>query len=497
MLFGVLLDVEGGTLHDRALNDDRGAGLGTGGLQVVLEALLGGAALVVAVLRRVHGQLEEFLVVGTEFPAVLLHLLAVVVHIVRIEGLDVAFEEFEALLGGEFLDFRSDRSGQLAAAAQDHAPDALVGEQAVARLALCFGHDVHQGDVLHILAERGHERRITDLRPYIFNLFEEFDHQVVERNFGFAVVAEVHVDGGVDALEVGHHGTHHAARKAAAHEQGGEVMVGRLDEVAQEVVDELLREGAGFHIGLHVDVLHLETGILEHGADGDHVGMDLAPGERFHGYVEHIDTGLGGLEHRSHGETGTCMAVILDDDVGVFLLDPRDDLADRPGTADTGHVLEADFLGAGFDEFLGQRGVILHGMDRGVRDAQGSLGNHAAFDGVLDRRDDVVGIVQAVEDTRDIDALGVLDLVHELAHIDRAGVHAEGIQTTVEHVGLDTRLMKRLRKGTDRLVRVLAIEELDLFERTAVRFHAVEAPHVDDYWSYFFELVDPGGVFAG
>ena len=225
--------------------------------------------------------------------------------------------------------------------------------------------------------------------------------------------------------------------------------------------------------------------------------MDLTPGERFHGYVEYIDTGLGGLEHRSNGETGARVAVILDDDVRMVLLDPSDDLADRPGTADTGHILEADFLRTGFDELLSQLGVVLHGMDRGVRDAQGSLGDHAAFDGVLDRRDDVVGIVQAVEDTRDIDALGVLDLVHELAHIDRAGVHAKGIQTTVEHVGLDTRLVKRLRKGTDRLVRVLAIEELDLFERTTVRFNAVEATHVDDYWGYFFELVNTGGIFAG
>jgi hypothetical protein len=57
--------------------------------------------------------------------------------------------------------------------------------------------------------------------------------------------------------------------------------------------------------------------------------------------------------------------------------------------------------------------------------------------------------------------------------------------------------VKRLRKGADRLVRILAIEQLDLFERTAVRFHTVEATHVDDYWSYFFELVNTGGILAG
>ena len=191
------------------------------------------------------------------------------------------------------------------------------------------------------------------------------------------------------------------------------------------------------------------------------------------------------------------MAVILDDDVGMLLLDTCDDLAHRPGTADTCHILETDLLGTGFDEFLGQLGVVLHGMDGGVGDAQGGLRDHAAFDSVLDRGDDVVGIVQAVEDTGDVDALGVLDLVHELTHINRAGIHPEGVQAAVKHVGLDAGLVERLRKGADGLVRVLAIEELDLFECTAIRLNAVEAPHVDDYRSYFFELVNAGGVFPG
>ena len=88
-------------------------------------------------------------------------------------------------------------------------------------------------------------------------------------------------------------------------------------------------------------------------------------------------------------------------------------------------------------------------------------------------------------------------LVHQLAHVHRAGVHAERVEAAVEHVRLDASLVERLRKGPDGLVRVLAIEKLDLFERTTVRFNAVEATHVDDYWGYFFELVNTGGIFAG
>jgi hypothetical protein len=57
--------------------------------------------------------------------------------------------------------------------------------------------------------------------------------------------------------------------------------------------------------------------------------------------------------------------------------------------------------------------------------------------------------------------------------------------------------MERLRKGADGLVRILTIEELYLFEGAAVGFNAVEAPHVDDYWSYLLQLVNTGGILAG
>ena len=90
----------------------------------------------------------------------------------------------------------------------------------------------------------------------------------------------------------------------------------------------------------------------------------------------------------------------------------------------------------------------------------------------------------------------MLDLVHEFTDVHRARVHAEGVETTVEHVGLDTGLVERFREGADGLVRVLPVQELDLLEGAAVGFHTVEAPHVDDYRSYLLQLVDAGGVLA-
>ena len=77
-------------------------------------------------------------------------------------------------------------------------------------------------------------------------------------------------------------------------------MVGRLDEVAQEIVDEFLGEGAGLHIGFHIDVFHLEACVFEHRADGDYIGMDLTPGQRLDGNVKHVAASLGNFEHRCY-----------------------------------------------------------------------------------------------------------------------------------------------------------------------------------------------------
>ena len=129
------------------------------------------------------------------------------------------------VLLGQLDDFGSQRAGQFAGTTQNHVPAVLVNLIETG-LALGQSHDVHQGNVLGVLAEGGHQRGIAQHRPYISHLLEELDGQLVEGHLGFAVFLQGHVDGAVHTLQVAHHAAHHAARQAAAHQHGGADTVG-------------------------------------------------------------------------------------------------------------------------------------------------------------------------------------------------------------------------------------------------------------------------------
>ena len=55
------------------------------------------------------------------------------------------------------------------------------------------------------------------------------------------------------------------------------MLVGWVYEVSEPVVDKLLCEGACLHIGVHVYLRDIESGIVKHGAYRDDVWMDLSP----------------------------------------------------------------------------------------------------------------------------------------------------------------------------------------------------------------------------
>ena len=55
------------------------------------------------------------------------------------------------------------------------------------------------------------------------------------------------------------------------------MLVGGIDEAAQPVVDELLSQRAGLHIGIHIQVCHLEALVLQHALNRDDVRVDLTP----------------------------------------------------------------------------------------------------------------------------------------------------------------------------------------------------------------------------
>ena len=128
-------------------------------------------------------------------------------------------------------------------------------------------------------------------------------------------------------------------------------------------------------------------------------------------------------------------------------------------------------------------------MNRRVGDAKGCLRSHACFKCILDRRNDVANVVQAAENTGDVNALSMLYLVHQLAYIGWNGEHTQCVQTTVEHVCLDAYFVERLCKGTNGFVRIFAIKEVNLLKGTTIRFNAGEASHLYNNRCYAFQLV--------
>ena len=188
----------------------------------------------------------------------------------------VSIGEFAALLLGQLDEFGINLARHLTALTQYHAPDGIVHHH-IAALALFHGQQVHQGDVLRVLRERCHQWGIAHLRPYILYLIEEFHQHVVHRQRGLALLFAQLVDHALDGAQVGHHRAHHATGQTAAEQQRRHVLVGRIDETAQPVVDKLLCQASRLHVCVHIDISHLEALVLQHRLHRDDVGVHFTP----------------------------------------------------------------------------------------------------------------------------------------------------------------------------------------------------------------------------
>ena len=217
--------------------------------------------------------------------------------------------------------------------------------------------------------------------------------------------------------------------------------------------------------------------------------MTGTPGERRHTCVHIVTTSLCHLQDGGHAEAGTCVGVVLDDNILLVCLDTLYNLAQANGSTYTCHVLQADFVCTGINELLGKINVVLHGVYGAVGDAQRSLCYHACLLGILDGGDYVAHIVQTAEDTGNVSSLSLLHLVEEFAEILGAWAHAQAVQCTVQHVCLYACLAERLCPFAHALVGILAIEQVHLFKTTAVCLHTVKAAHTDDGRGYLQKLV--------
>ena len=180
----------------------------------------------------------------------------------------------------------------------------------------------------------------------------------------------------------------------------------------------------------------------------------------------------------------------------MFFLDCLHKLTQEHRATDTRHIFQTDFWSSRFDKLFCNVGIIFYGMARRESDTKSSLRNHATFLGILNGRNDISYIVQTTENTGNINSLLIFHFIHQLTHIGRNRIHTQPVQATVKHVGLDTRFMQRLSESTDCLVRIFAIQQIDLFESTPIRFHSGKTTHFNDYWSNASQLVCTWLIFT-
>ena len=181
--------------------------------------------------------------------------------------------------------------------------------------------------------------------------------------------------------------------------------------------------------------------------------------------------------------------MVLDDNLRVLLLYAFGELSQQGGLSDACHVLEADLFCASFYELVGNVVVVVKGVYGRGGDAERALRSHACLLGPLDGGDDVPHVVETVEDAGDVGSLCVLHLVHKGADVIGHGVHSQGIETAVEHVGLDANLVERLAECPHGIVGVLAGKQVHLLEGSTVGLYAGKTSHVYYYGSDALQLV--------
>ena len=165
-----------------------------------------------------HSEFEKFFIIFTIFPTVFVHFLAIGIKGIRIVALRVFIGELQTLALGQFNDFRSQFTRKLTALAENHIP-CIVVNHCPTLFTLHTLHHIHQGHILHILAKWSNQRRIAELRPYIFHFFEKHHYKVVKQHWFLALSFQYEIYTRMHALQVGHHRTHHTTRKTATEQQ--------------------------------------------------------------------------------------------------------------------------------------------------------------------------------------------------------------------------------------------------------------------------------------
>ena len=225
--------------------------------------------------------------------------------------------------------------------------------------------------------------------------------------------------------------------------------------------------------------------------------MHFAPRHRLHRHINDVGTIFANLKNRSHRQSRPAMTMILDQYIRMFLLDGPDQLSQHPGTANACHILQAYFRCTGLNQLIGNSGIILNGMYRRIGDAKGCLRNHTRFQSIFNRRNYISRFVQSTENACDIHSLRMLDFIHQFTHICRNRIHTQCIQSTIEHMCLNTCFSKRCGKSTDGFIRIFTIQQIHLLKSTSIRFNSCKTAHFNNQRSDTYKLVNTRLIFTG
>ena len=281
---------------------------------------------------------------------------------------------------GELL---ADRGGGLAVVAMDQALE-LLGHHLVP----LAQDDIEDRLGADDLAGRGDQRRVTGVLADTRDLSEH-------------LVQLILLAGVLELLE---HVGEHAARHLI--EQGVGVDAQRL-RVDLAVGDVLLAELCEV-VAHDIQLVEVEAGVVVGAAQrgdqalGGHMGG--AQRQRAHRGVDDVGARLDPLEDRHRGETRGVVAVDIHRDA-QGLLELLDQVIAGIGGQQTGHILDADRVGAHLLEGLGVGGEILVVVHRGQGVADAALYMRALLVGRLDRGLQVARIVQRIKDTQNVDAI--------------------------------------------------------------------------------------------
>ena len=189
--------------------------------------------------------------------------------------------------------------------------------------------------------------------------------------------------------------------------------------------------------------------------------------------------------------------MVLDLDVGILFLDIRNEGGEEGRTADSGHVLETDFVAAVFHDLVDDTHIVFNGMDRGIGYRKGDLGSHSRLLRILHAEPEVAVVIEPAEGAGDIRPLFMFHLEHELPDIGWYRIHSQGVESPLKHMGLNSCLMERGGPAADGDIRILTEKEVYLLESASVRLDAVETAHVYNGGGHLFQLIHPRNVFSG